>query len=60
MPAPTKLMPRRALGAADVPAAQGAALHHALAQQNKLATTVLWPYADKLAVFGGDHLFKVR
>jgi glucose-6-phosphate isomerase len=38
---------------ADVPAATGAALHHALATQNKLATTILWPYADRLAVFGG-------
>jgi len=40
-------------GAGDVPAAQGAALHHALSVENKLATTILWPYADKLAVFGG-------
>jgi len=39
--------------AADVAAAQGAALHHALAEQKKLATTILWPYADKLSVFGG-------
>jgi glucose-6-phosphate isomerase len=39
--------------AGDVPAAQGAALHHALAVENKLATTILWPYADKLEVFGG-------
>jgi glucose-6-phosphate isomerase len=38
---------------ADAPAACGAALHYALSQQNKLATTVLWPYADDLAVFGG-------
>src|SRR6478609_4030055 len=38
---------------ADAPAACGAALHYALAQQNKLATTVLWPYTDDLAVFGG-------
>jgi glucose-6-phosphate isomerase len=37
----------------DAPAATGAALHHALAQQGKLASTVLWPYADALAVFGG-------
>src|SRR5258705_3975199 len=29
---------------ADGPAACGAALHYALSQQNKLATTVLWPY----------------
>jgi len=42
-----------ASGAGDVPAAQGAALHHALSVENKLATTILWPYADKLAVFGG-------
>jgi len=39
--------------AADAPAAQGAALHQALATQGKLATTILWPYADKLQVFGG-------
>ena len=38
---------------ADVPAATGAALHFALAGQDKLATTILWPYADKLAIFGG-------
>ena len=38
---------------ADSPAATGAALHHALATQGKLATTILWPYADALAVFGG-------
>src|SRR3984885_98894 len=38
---------------ADAPAACGAALHYALAQQNKLATTILWPYTDDLAVFGG-------
>jgi glucose-6-phosphate isomerase len=37
----------------DAPAAVGAALHYALAAQNKLATTILWPYADDLAVFGG-------
>jgi glucose-6-phosphate isomerase len=37
---------------ADAPAAVGAALHHALAQDGKLATTILWPYADDLAVFG--------
>ena len=35
-----------AKSASDVPAAEGAALHHALAEQNKLATTILWPYAD--------------
>lgn len=38
---------------ADAPAASGAALHYALSQQDKLATTVLWPYADDLSVFGG-------
>jgi len=38
---------------ADAPAATGAALHYALSQQGKLATTILWPYADDLAVFGG-------
>jgi glucose-6-phosphate isomerase len=38
---------------AEAPAATGAALHHALAGQGKLATTILWPYADALAVFGG-------
>ena len=38
---------------ADAPAATGAALHHALATEGKLATTILWPYADALAVFGG-------
>jgi len=38
---------------ADAPAACGAALHFALSQQHKLATTILWPYADDLAVFGG-------
>ena len=42
-----------AKSAADAPAATGAALHQALAVQNKLATTILWPYADHLAVFGG-------
>ena len=39
--------------AGDVPAATGAALHQALAAEGKLATTILWPYADKLQVFGG-------
>jgi glucose-6-phosphate isomerase len=38
---------------ADAPAACGAALHYALSLQNKLATTVLWPYVDDLSVFGG-------
>jgi glucose-6-phosphate isomerase len=37
----------------DAPAAVGAALHKALADEGKLATTILWPYADALAVFGG-------
>jgi glucose-6-phosphate isomerase len=37
----------------DAPAAVGAALHKALADAGKLATTILWPYADDLAVFGG-------
>jgi glucose-6-phosphate isomerase len=37
----------------DAPAAAGAALHYALAAQGKLASTILWPYADDLAVFGG-------
>ena len=37
----------------DAPAATGAALHKALADEGKLATTILWPYADDLAVFGG-------
>jgi glucose-6-phosphate isomerase len=38
---------------ADAPAAVGAALHQARAEQNKLATTILWPFPDALAVFGG-------
>jgi glucose-6-phosphate isomerase len=38
---------------ADAPAAVGAALHHALAQDGELSTTILWPYVDDLAVFGG-------
>ena len=38
---------------ADAPAAVGAALHHALAQDGKLSTTILWPYVDDLSVFGG-------
>src|SRR3569833_2669833 len=37
----------------DAPAAMGAALHQALAAEGKLATTILWPYVDKLQVFGG-------
>ncbi len=39
--------------AAELPAAMGAALHQALAAEGKLATTILWPYADALQVFGG-------
>src|ERR1700744_4707964 len=38
---------------ADAPAACGAALHKALSDDGKLATTILWPYADDLSVFGG-------
>jgi glucose-6-phosphate isomerase len=38
---------------AEAPAAVGAALHHALSEEGRLASTVLWPYADDLAVFGG-------
>ncbi|HEX3808151.1 MAG TPA: hypothetical protein VHW02_00500 [Rhizomicrobium sp.] len=38
--------------AADVPAASGAALHHALAQEGHLNETVLWCYADELKTFG--------
>jgi glucose-6-phosphate isomerase len=37
----------------DAPAATGAALAQALSEQGKLATTILWPYANDLAVFGG-------
>ena len=36
----------------DVPAASGAALHHALARENKMRETVLWLYADELKTFG--------
>ncbi len=39
-----------AKSANESPAANGAALHYALPG---LATTVLWPYVDKLAIFGG-------
>jgi glucose-6-phosphate isomerase len=42
-----------AKNAGDSDAAMGAALAQALTADGKLATTVLWPYADKLAVFGG-------
>ncbi|HEY4078294.1 MAG TPA: hypothetical protein VGM26_15295 [Rhizomicrobium sp.] len=38
---------------ANAPAACGAALHKALSDDGKLATTILWPYADDLSVFGG-------
>src|SRR6185437_4460443 len=47
---------RQTLGAHNAeyaPAAAGAALHQALALDNKLHITVLWPYADQLEVFGG-------
>jgi glucose-6-phosphate isomerase len=37
---------------ASAPAADGAALHHALAQDGKLNQTVLWSYADQLHVLG--------
>jgi glucose-6-phosphate isomerase len=37
----------------DAPVARGAALHYALSLEGRLATTILWPYADKLSVFGG-------
>ncbi|HEY2886901.1 MAG TPA: hypothetical protein VGJ08_16955 [Rhizomicrobium sp.] len=39
--------------ARNVPAAQGAALHHALAKERRLRETVLWAYADKLATLSG-------
>ena len=42
-----------AKAAADAPPACGAALAQALSGEGKLATTILWPYADALAVFGG-------
>ena len=35
-----------------VPAALGAALHHALASDGRLNQTVLWAYADKLSTLG--------
>jgi glucose-6-phosphate isomerase len=38
--------------ASSVPAAAGAALHHALASEGRLAQTVLWAYGDKLHVMG--------
>jgi glucose-6-phosphate isomerase len=34
-------------------AARGAALHHALSEEGKLNTTIMWSYADKLEIFGG-------
>ncbi len=37
----------------DVPAASGAALHHALAIEGRLRETVFWAYADKLHTLGG-------
>jgi glucose-6-phosphate isomerase len=37
----------------DAPPAVGAALHQSLSEEGRLATTVLWPYADDLSVFGG-------
>jgi glucose-6-phosphate isomerase len=37
----------------DASVARGAALHHALSQEGRLTTTILWPYADKLSIFGG-------
>ena len=39
--------------AKDAPPAAGAALAFALSQDSKLATTILWPYVDRLEVFGG-------
>jgi glucose-6-phosphate isomerase len=42
-----------AKNAGDAAPAVGAALHQALAVEGNLATTILWPYADKLQVFGG-------
>jgi glucose-6-phosphate isomerase len=38
--------------ARDIPAAAGAALHHALARAGCLRQTVLWSYADRLKTFG--------
>jgi glucose-6-phosphate isomerase len=38
--------------AREVPAAMGAALHHALAQEDRMRETVLWAYADKLHTMG--------
>jgi glucose-6-phosphate isomerase len=39
--------------ARNVPAAQGAGLHHALAKESRLRETVLWAYADRLAMLSG-------
>jgi len=41
------------MAAKDVPAASGAALHHALATESRMRETVLWAYADKLATLSG-------
>jgi glucose-6-phosphate isomerase len=38
--------------ACEVPAAMGAALHHALAGEDRMRETVLWAYADKLHTMG--------
>ena len=42
----------RAVLADPQAALEGAALHAALLKQERLRETVLWPYADRLAVFG--------
>ena len=39
-------------GAKSVPAAAGAALHYALANEGRMRETVLWAYADKLHTMG--------
>jgi glucose-6-phosphate isomerase len=41
-----------AANARDVPACAGAALHHALAREGRLQSTVLWSYSDRLKTFG--------
>lgn len=41
-----------ASSARDVPAVAGAALHYALARENKLNETILWSYSDRLKTFG--------
>ncbi|MBV9330477.1 MAG: glucose-6-phosphate isomerase [Alphaproteobacteria bacterium] len=38
--------------AEDVPAATGAALHHALSKEGRMRETVLWAYADRLHTMG--------